>query len=319
LAFKIKEDRGLEAGGGQHRTKTKEMVLIEERSGYLQKFDEGSDFCLLRNFLLNKQVDKPTQESSLVHKTLFAIISNNISPIKDILDDFSAKSPTSESQYIYKDLMLFLFICVAKKFGLDQSWLLKFVEQRESEEEEKNSITKTFQNLLKDNLESKDNYFEIVIAYKDILGMTEESEVILNATYEKLSKKRFPFYDSDFLNLIAFKAIDLIILTKGVTIIRPYRNLREFAERFDKRIRQISAAFFYLALVIIFFIQGYIAYKYFWGDENQSQTMGKIITVLAYLGVGTIGFVRRRKVEDFFQKRIKRFFGRSDDLNEDRI
>lgn len=292
------------------------MVLIEERSSYLQKFEEGNDFCFLREFLFHKRVENLNRESSVVHKSLCAIASNDSSPIKDVLDDFSAKSPTAESQYIYKDLMIFLFICVTKKFGLDQSWLLKFVEQRDSSEEEKDSITRTFQNLLKDNLESKDNYFEIVIVYKNILGITEESEVVLNQTYENLSKKSFPFYESEFLNLIAIKAIDLVILTKGVTTFRPYIKLKFFAERFDKRAKQISTALFLLTLTLIFFIQGYIAYRYIWGDESQSKFMEKILTVFSYAIIGTVGFSSKKRIESFLQKLIKRFFGRTDESKE---
>lgn len=286
------------------------MVLIEERTSYLRKFEEGNDFCFLREFLLQNQVEKLTPESSVVHKTLFAIASNNVSPIKDVLEDYAAKSPTSESQFIYKDLIIFLFICVTKKFGLEQGWLLKFVENRKSEEEEKNSITKTFQNLLKDNLESKDNYFEIVITYRDILGLTDESEVTLNETYENLSKKTFPFYDSDFLNLIALKAIDLIVLKKGLQSYKEYRTLKDFSGTFDKRIKQISTALFLLTLVFVFSIQGYIAYKYFWGDEYQSRIMEKILTVFSYTVVGALGVSSKKKIEGFFQKWIKRFFGR---------
>jgi hypothetical protein len=290
------------------------MVPLEERSNYLRKFEEGNDFCFLREFLLQKQVKKPTQDSSVAHKTLFAIASNNISPIKEVLEDFCAKSPTSESQYIYKDLTIFLFICVTKKFEFDQSWLLKFVQHRRNSEEEKNSITRTFHNLLKDNLESKDNYFEVVVVYKNILGIAEESEAILNETYERLSKKTFPFYNSDFLNLIAIKAIDLIVLAKGVTTFRPYMNLKEFAERFDKRTKQISTVLFLLTLAIIFSIQGYVAYKYFWGNETQRQLMGKILATSSYFVIGAFGFKNKKRIENFFQRRIKRFFGRSNEL-----
>lgn len=290
------------------------MVLIEERSSYLQKFEEGNDFCFLRDFLLKKKVEKLTQESSVVHKLLFAIASNNTSPIKEIFEDYSAKNPTSESQYIYKDLIVFLFICATKKFRLDQSWLHKFVGQRKSEEEEKISITRTFENLLKDNLASKDNCFEIVIVYKNILGVTEENEAILNETYEGLSKKTFPFYESDFLNLIALKAIDLIVTTKGVTTFRPYMSLQKFAARFDKRIKQLSTALFFLIFAGILSIQSYVVYKYFWGDENQSKVMEKILSAFAYAAIGTIGFGTKKVVEDFFQKRLKNFFGRDDQL-----
>jgi hypothetical protein len=288
------------------------MVLIEERTGYLRKFEEGNDFCFLREFLLQNQVEKLTPESSVVHKALFAIASNSISPIKDVLEDYAAKSPTSESQFIYKDLIIFLFICVTKKFGLEQGWLLRFVENRKSEEDEKNSITRTFQNLLKENLESKDNYFEIVIVYKDILGFADESEVILNETYLTLSQKTFPFYDSDFLNLIALKAIDLIVQKKGLQNYNEYKSLKDFSDKFENRIKQISTTLFLFVLVLVFSSQVYIAYKYFWGDESQSKLMEKLLTFVPGIAFGMIGIGSKKKIEMLFQNWIKRFFGKKD-------
>ena len=288
------------------------MVFIEQKSNYLQKFEDGNDFCFLREFLQKGEVFPTEDESSFVHKLLFALSSNDVSPALEIVKDYAAKNPTSDSPFIYKDLLLFLFICVTQKFKLEQDWLLKLVNQRKSSEEEKKIITKTFENLLRNNLESKDNYFEIVIVYKDILGISEERESILNETYEKLSKKQFPYYESDFLNLIAIKAIDLIVLSKGITTYKDYEKLLVFSEKFDTRTEQIAKGIFYLTILIIFIPLIYITYKLFYGTPPEADWADKVFTVTAFIVtiLTILGFSTRKNIEIILQNIIKKLFGK---------
>lgn len=290
------------------------MVSIEEKSAYLQNFEIGNDFCFFKEFLQKKQIQLPAEDSSLVSKLLYALASNEISLVSKLIEENSAKTPTSDSPYIYKDLQIFLFICVTKKFGLKQDWILKFVENRKSEELEKNSTTKTFQNLLKDNLISKDNYFEIVIVYKEILGVNELDETILNEAYEKLSTTEFPFYNSDFLNLVAIKAIDFIVLSKRLTDFRSFKDLTKFSEKFDKRTKQISTGVFYFIALCLFTPLIYIGYKLFYGITEESEWADKIFTVVA-IGVSLltyIGFSNKADIENYFQTKLNVFLGRKD-------
>jgi hypothetical protein len=316
VAFKVEKNSRLETASRKHRIKKEEMVFIEEKSAYLQKFGNGNDFCFFKEYLQKKQTEPLTEDSSLVSKLLYALASNEISPVSKLIEENSNKIPTPDSPYIYKDLQIFLFICVTKKFGLEQSWILKFVENRKSEEQEKNSITKTFQNLLKDNLISKDNYFEIVIVYKEILGSNELDETILNETYEKLSRKEFPFYNSDFLNLVAIKAIDFIVLSKGLTDFRSFKNLTEFSGKFDKRIRQIAIGTFYLIAFSLFTPLIYIGYKLFYGTTQESAWADKIFTVVAIVItiLAFIGFFNKTNIVSYFETKVKVFFGRKDEI-----
>ena len=288
------------------------MVFIEEKSTYLQKFEHGNDFCSFKEFLQNKQIALPIHESSLVSRLLFVLASNDDTFLKEIIDENSAKNPTSDSPYIYKDLQIFLFICVTKKFNLNQDWILKFVENRKTDEQEKNAITKTFQNLLKDNLESNDNYFEIVIVYKNILGIEESNETILNETYKKLSQEDFPYYKSDFLNLIAIKALDFIVLSKDLTSYWNSKELKEFSQKFDKRISQIATVIFYLIALMVFTPLIYIGYKLFYGTNEESEWADKIFTVVALLItlLAFIGFSKKTDIVNYFDTKLKDFFGR---------
>ncbi len=292
------------------------MVFIEEKSTYLQKFERGNDFCFFKEYLQKKQIELPTENSSLVSKLLYALAFSEISLVSKLVEENSAKTPTPDSPYIYKDLQIFLFICATKKFGLEQDWILKFVENRRSEEQEKNSITKTFQNLLEDNLISKDNYFEIVIVYKSIIEVEDPVETTLNEAYDKLSNMEFPYYNSDFLNLIAIKAIDLIILSKGLTNFRNFRKLLEFAEKFDKRIKQVATGFFYLITVFMFSPLIYLGYKLFYGTTQESDWANKMFTVVAILLaiLAFIGFSTKRDIVSYFETKVKGFFGKESHL-----
>ena len=286
------------------------MVFVEEKFTYLQKFEEDNDFSFLREFLQKKEVKPPKEESSLAHKLIFSLASNDISSINQIIGDYSAKSPTPESPYIYKDLQIFLLICATKKFSLPNEWLLEFVKQRKSEEEEINFITKTFENLLIDNLESKDNYFEIVIVYKDILGIEENNKIILNSTYERLSKKSFPFYERDFLNLIAIRAIDLIIFWKGLDDYAELKNLKIFARKFDYRIHLISKIFSWIFVISFFGVGLYFAVKLIFGTQDEAQFFDKLLTALGFIGLTVTG-IGRKKIEEFTERYVKILFGKN--------
>jgi hypothetical protein len=310
VAFKAEKNSWLETASCKYRVEKEEMVFVEEKFTYLQKFEEGNDFSFLREFLQNKKVESLKEESSLAHKLLFSLASDDISSINEIIKDYSAKSPNPESPYIYKDLQIFLFICATKKFALPNEWLLNFVKQRKSEEEEINFITRTFENLLKDNLESKDNYFEIVIVYKDILGIEENNESILNSTYERLSKKSFPFYERDFLNLIAIRAIDLIIFWKGLDDYAELKTLKIFARKFDYRIHLISEILSWIFIISFFGVGLYFAAKLILGTQEESQFYDKLLTALGFIGLTVTG-VGKKRIKEFIEKNLKKLFGRS--------
>ncbi len=299
----------METGNGQYRFEEKEMVFVEEKSDYLQKIEEENDLFFLKEYLWQKSVIPITDESKTVHKLIFALVQNDVAPLKEIIEDYSNREPNSQSSYINNDLIIFLFVCIVQKFNLQQQWLINFVEQRKSEEEEKKSITRTFQNLLNENLASKDNYFEIVIIYKEIIGKVETNQHLLNETYEKLSKQSFPFYDSQFLNLISLRAVDLIILWKGLDDYNEFKNLKNFSQVFDDRVKKISNFISWFCIAFFLGLTGYFSYKLFFGTQAEKNLFSQIFSVLGAIGVSVVG-VGRKKVEEFFNNVLKKLFGR---------
>lgn len=285
------------------------MVFVEEKSDYLQKIEKENDLFFLREYLWQKSVVPITDESKTVHKLLFALVHGDISSIEQIIVDYSNREPNPQSAYINNDLISFLFVCIIHRFNLDKQWLIHFLEQRKSEENEKKSITKTFQNLLNDNLESKDNYFEIVSVYKEIIGTAESSNEVLNETYEKLSKKAFPFYDSQFLNLISFRAIDLIILWKGLDDYTESINLRNFTQMFDNRVKTISKILSWICIVLLVSSGIYFSYKFFYGTETEKNWLSQVASVLGFVGGSIVG-IGRQKVEKYFRNNLNKLFGR---------
>lgn len=286
--------------------------MIEEKSNYLQKFESGNDFCFFKEFLRKRELEKPSGEGSSVLRMLYALATNETSELTSIIEDNSAKYPTEDSPYIYKDLQVFLFICVTKKFSLSHDWIIRFVENRKSAEPEKNAITKTFRNLLSNNLDSTDNLFEIVIVYKNIIGSEETNETFLNETYEKLSNMDFPFYNSDFLNLVALKSIDFIVTSKELTSFRDSKHLRTFAEKFDKRINQVAISIFCFIAFLLFLPLFYVGYKLFYGTPEESELANKILTVSAIVITffAFIGYSNRNDIIGFFKTQLNKFFGR---------
>ncbi len=299
----------METRNGKYRFEKKEMVFVEEKSNYLQKIEKENDLFFLKEYFWHKSVVSITSESKTVHKLIFALAHNDISQIEEIIDDYSKREPNPQSAYINNDLITFLFVCIIQKFNLEKQWLINFIEQRKSEEEEKKSITKTFQNLLNDNFESKDNYFEIVIVYKEILGTIQNNKNILNETYEKLSKKTFPFYDSQFLNLISLRAIDLIILWKGLDDYTEFNNLKTFSQVFDNRVSILSKILSWICILFFLSLTIYFSYKLFFGTKEEKDLFSQIFSVLSLVGFSLIG-IGRKKVETFFKNSLNKLYGR---------
>lgn len=287
------------------------MVSVEQKSNYLQQFEKDNNISFLKDYVWHNRVDEFVENSSNSHKLIFALAKSDKTVILDLVEDFSAKNPTSDSQYIYRDLDIFLFICVTKKFELPQDWLLNFIDKRISSEEESKRISKSFENLLNNNLESKDNYEEIILVYKSILEINTYNELELNETYEKLSKTQFPFYNSNFLNVLSLKAIDIIVTLKGLTDFDKHRKLNLFSDTFNHRIKQISIFIFIIIILALLGVSGYVTFKLFLGSNEESQFADKILTAFGAISFLSVwGLIwKSNEVIQHIKKILARFFG----------
>lgn len=286
------------------------MVFVEERSNYLHNENKGKNFLLLRDFLINNCVETPNREGDIFHKLLFSLFSNDTETAQQIVQDYSAKEPNQHSQYIYKDMLIFLFICTTKKFDLNQDWINKFLRERKGSQEEKKSITKTFENIVENNFQSKNNLYEIILVYKDILGTREKNQTILNETYSKLSKREFPFYESDFLNIVSIKAIDLIILWKEVEDYEENIEIKQFAKAYDNRVKSISYYFSWGLVASLFVATCYFSYVLLFGSTKESEFSNKIFTILGFVGLSLTG-IGRTKIESYIKSGLNLIFGRN--------
>lgn len=81
------------------------------------------------------------------------------------------------------------------------------------------------------------------------------------------------------------KAIDIIIISKGLPDNKEISNLRDFASLFHKRVNTISKIIYVLilsAIIILVFV--------FWG--KYSVFINAISLVLGLLGVGLLAFIK---------------------------
>ncbi len=292
------------------------MVSLDLNPHYLQKFSADSDLDLFRTFLAGDSLPQDIENDNAVTQLIFSLHSNDGESAARLFAEFSAKQPDSDSHFIYKDLQIFLFICVSKKFNLESEWLTKFLSLRKSDESEKNALTATFRNLLSENYESKENFFAVVIVYKHILGKREQNEGLLDETIRNLSMKSFPIYQSDFLNVVSIKASELIVLYKGVKTFNELENYRQFATTFRRRTLLISRIFCWLPFVLVTILIIRYSVDYLTTSGEPADFAGKALVVLAipFFLLPFLGWTTGHKISEFVSGKLRSFLGYSDEM-----
>jgi hypothetical protein len=219
------------------------MVPLEQRMPYLKRIGEGTKLCAFYSLLKNVLVSLPVNEDmSEVDEQFVRIVhslqTNDASQFKQIYGVKSKSKPNKESPlpFVNDDFLLFCLIVGIAKFDADKDWVKNVISIRG-----RNPVTVTFENILNDNYYSRSNIPEVILIYLNLTNKPLPANEFLNDTYRNISGNPTLFENkSDFQILCAIMAHDLIINLKEVPKDGEVYLLRQFRERFTKRIKFVS-------------------------------------------------------------------------------
>ncbi|MDN3708992.1 hypothetical protein QW060_18110 [Myroides ceti] len=119
----------------------------------------------------------------------------------------------SPAPFVNDDFLIFSFIVGVVQFNIDKNWINHIISIRN-----RNDITITFENILKENYASTSNLPEIVLMFLKFINQSLITNDLLNFTFRKINENTILFDDkSDFRILCAIRAYDLIIERKEAT------------------------------------------------------------------------------------------------------
>jgi hypothetical protein len=269
------------------------MVSLE-RVEYLKKIEENWKTKLFHDFIVEKSLDLSfTNSDSTIDKNFISFIKsvtkNKKSEFIDIYSEFSKRKPSDNSPWIYDNYLIFIIIIGVVKFEIDKSWILNVVGSRQGTNNELKEINTSLINILKENYTSKDNLFELIFLFQELINLPLSPVDELNQLYERLvSNSNLLSIRDDFLKLIRLRAIDIIILKKELPDTKEISDLKSFKSTFTFRVKTISKII--NVLIVLGLILGII---YFRAKSKENQDFVDLVCLLlGVLGVGLIAFIK---------------------------
>lgn len=233
---------------------------------------------------------------------------NKNNSFKEDYDSLTKRQPSENSPVIRDDYLLYVLICCVEKFTLDRSWLLEVLNRRSCSTDECRKLVKTFQNILNSNFESTDNIASIIILFQYLLNYPLLSSKYIKNEYRLITFQKFPIYKSDLINFITIKAFDIIIEEADILEDGIISKLKRFNTKFIKTTHHLAVT---LHIIISLCIIGIVVAAYFLSPEVKEVISG-FESIFGFLGVGIqcfISWTTKKWVIDFFEKKIRRFFG----------
>jgi hypothetical protein len=89
---------------------------------------------------------------------------------QEIYKQLLSRKPNKETEWIYNDYLVFSLVCAVKKFALPSEWVRQLLALRATQDEEKQRLNATLNNILAGNLNSREDYHQVSVVYQVITG-----------------------------------------------------------------------------------------------------------------------------------------------------
>lgn len=295
------------------------MVSLMERSEYIQQLESDEYTATLVDFLLGKNLSRcnyiSTSNANEISKFVFyALQRNDQAFFLQLYDDIVQRKPKPESEWMHNDTLLFALILGVKKFKLNGNWLEEVLKIRINHSRDDGKlVAQTFIDISKDNLENNNNYRPLMIVMKYFLDLPLGDVEYVNSVYQDLVQKSFPYSKVAFLNLICLRALDTIILSKGLIDLKRQKAIDEFVVKFNHRVTQMATTLWVLLATLTLSASILLGSYYFYTSSQQVELINRILAILSFLGLGgsinTLIFVQRKKLIEFFKRPFLKYYG----------
>jgi hypothetical protein len=293
------------------------MVSIITRSEFIRHFESDEYTTALVDFLLGKALSKnnnvSTSNANEISKQAFYALQNNDKALfSELYQEIARRKPNPESEWLHNDVLLFILTLGVKNFDLNKKWLDEVLNLRiEHSQDESKLITQTYIDILKGNLENNSNHQPLMIVLKYFLGFSLGDEDYVNSIYKELTQNLFPYSKAAFVNLINLKALDVIVLSKGLIDLDRQKDIEGFIVHFNNRITQFATAIWWAVIILIAVASIGFALFYLRSNSQQAEIIDRILTILPFFGIGSLFFPIKYKkgMVNFFKKPFFWYYG----------
>jgi len=257
---------------------------------HIKQIESNWKTKLFNDFINEKPIDSEINSEDNFVRIIKATAKDAKIEFEKFYSEFAERKPSEESPWLHDNFFIFTVIVGIVKYNIEKEWIEKVFELRESRNREIAQINLTFKNLVNKNYSSKDNLFEIVFVFQELINIPISPSDEINDLYNKLSSD-FSLLNirDDFLKIIRLRVIDLIVLQKELPNTVEIAALKDFKNTFLKRIDFISKVI-YAALVIGLVIGIYV---YQSKNETNQDLVNTINTISGLLGVGLLMLIKR--------------------------
>ena len=251
----------------------------------------------------------PSDTDSVVSNLLFYVRRADSAAATSLYQKLATRQVRVDSEWIHNDYLVFALVCVVQKFQLDGKWVRQVLHNRPNADSTRRLINKSFDNLLAGNYNAKEDYHQISIVYQLITQQERFDVERLHKMFTYLWRHSFPYFESEFLNIVSLRAIRAAFEAKGLTDIEQRFVAERFAHQFLKRVSTISKILTYsiFILIIIAMSTGAIFYA-------ENKWVKGTLAGLTTLGLGASFFADIRSwVALRVEKLVQKFWGYSVD------
>jgi len=292
------------------------MVHLEIQYEYLKKIGQSSEISPLIDFIINERKaiilkNNNSNAFSVAHDLFICVYKNDKNTAIEIYNSFSKRHPTHETPWVYNEFVLFSLICAIAKFNFDKKWVSSVLDlQGQSTDAERRIILSSFKNILAGNLNVKEDFHQISLIFQHYSGVKNFQQDRIDKMFKNLWLKEFPFHQSDFLNVISLKAIQIAFDSKGLLSPQEFQDSKVFVSRFKRRTEISGKVIVWLFVISIFVALVLMSWR-FYNTEGEKSIFAKVINfTTGILGVGLITiFSIRKRVENLVIKFIRAAFG----------
>ncbi|MET7253999.1 hypothetical protein [Dyadobacter fermentans] len=288
------------------------MVHLEERYLYINRLKESQVLKPLVTEILSDGVIETLTESyeanSVALNLLIFVKNEDRVSAMTLYDVFSKRRPTKETHWVYDDFVLFALVCTVRKFSLSTEWLKGVLELTITTGSNiDKTVRHTFNNLLSGNLLGNDDFYQISIVCQKLTGQLFVDNLKVDTMLKDLWTKNFPFFESDFLNVISLKAIEIAFESKGILSPIEFFEGVKFSGFFRERVDSVANGISWSVVTLLCAITYCFLFKInLIEDKLINQLFNFSVSVL---GIGLLGIFKIQKpMKEKIRKIIYRFW-----------